>query len=240
MPISIVAASAIGSSTSVNNLVVNVPASQAGDISVICIANNMASAGTLTPAGWTALFGSGVNVGASNGSASVFWRAWQPGDPATVTFTTTNTGRWVALPFRVRGALLSAPFPVVGSTSVGSVAAGTSITAPSVSAPAAGMELITFHSGRGTTSGTFGSWTPPVAMTEVLAGGSSSGVNNSMGEVNTKHLTAAGPTGTQSARCSVALTAAALTFVIAPAPAASTVMKMKGGATVVTRYKGQP
>jgi hypothetical protein len=192
------------SSGSASSASTNVPGRSAGDVSFIAAfcSTSSATADFYVLNGWTTLFSAYFKpTGLTTGCAIIYWRAWQPGDPTSVTVDVASTSRIVCLPFLVKGADTVAPIESSAGTPYGLTAAATDVGAPSLAGRPLRL-LVSFYGARPATSGVTATWSQPTGMTELLDASSTSGsLFNAVAAVDYQVLTAAGATGVRNARC---------------------------------------
>lgn len=229
-------------STVANTITIPVPSNQDGDMTLIQLdVEGNVSARPTTPSGWTSLAGAtGVVSGSSSLSIAGMWyRVWQPGDPTSVTITTSGaTARMVGLPLCLRG--INKTTPIETNTTTSPATSARTHTATGLTAVSAKL-LVCGFGGRIINTNINVGWTPPSGMTTQLVGQTPMTTTNPTGMICTKPI-GAGDTGDQTATNTAAnVNGINFTVLVNERPAGTaTVLRMKGGVSVTTRYKGQP
>jgi hypothetical protein len=205
----------------VTNANFTVPATSAGDVTVVQVVVNCGTAAVTTPAGWSVLIASHQPTNTTAAAMAVFYRAWQSGDPSTVNVTWAASGRFAIIPSLVSGASTSTFSEATATAALGNV---TGVDAPTVTASSSRF-LMTFYGLRTTdTTNAASSFTTPTGMTElgdIKANVAAANATSVVASQDYEVLGAAGATGVRTATATASGQGLAASALILPAVAAS-------------------
>lgn len=216
-----VATTGTGSATSVTVSLTSL-ALTVGDVAVIAATGNCTLCVLSAPAGWTALRSSIQPANTTNMAHAIWYRVYVAGDTSSVVISQPASGRLHALPFKITGALTSAPFEgaIQTYTVNANVADGGSVPAPSVT-PVDSRFLITTYALRSVaTTGAANQWSQASDMVELMDNDTNN-VNvttNVCTSIAYKVLTGTSATSTKIASPDLGGQVVATSFLVEPAP----------------------
>jgi hypothetical protein len=199
------AGTSVAASASQSSTTFTVPATAAGEFSIVVAAVNATNGAVTTPAGWTNIQASIRGTASTSIAAAIFYREWQAGDPATVAVSHSN-GRSVVLPVLVTGADTTTFIEVACAVTQASSGA-TAIVAPTTT-PTASTTACFVYVARSPTNGNQITWTPGANLTEVLQDVATSTATNASAEFCYDSVTPGVATGTRTSTASVSTTGA--------------------------------